>query len=46
MEGSNITTEDIEFNPQVQSELISELRNKLQNSKIPEVLKNAMLYGK
>jgi glutamine synthetase len=46
MEGSNITTEDIEFNPQVQSELISELRNKLQNSKIPEALKNAMLYGK
>ena len=46
MQGSNITTKDIEFNPQAQSELISALRNKLQNSKIPEALKNAMLYGK
>jgi hypothetical protein len=46
MRGSNITAEDIEFNPQAQPEAISKLRNKLQNSKIPEALKNAMLYGK
>jgi len=46
MEGSNIPTEEIDFNPQVQSELISVLRNKLQNSKIPEALKKAMMNGK
>jgi glutamine synthetase len=36
-------SQDINFNPQAQSELISEVRNKLQNSSIPEALKNAMM---
>jgi glutamine synthetase len=46
MQGSNITTKDIEFNPRAQSDVISTLRNKLQNSKIPEALKKVMMNGK
>jgi glutamine synthetase len=44
--GVNIPTKDIEFNPQAQSDLLTTLRTKLKDSKIPEKLKNAMMYGK